>query len=194
MFDNALNSGSNFLGLFPVASKNFISCFIAVESWRTRLLSSLSKLSLRLLFKSRKRPLIELLWHDIVLEQWVLVAISLPSEVESSRTSLASRTHFKVLGLGLEASSPWPWPRSLRFLKIALSSTALFLNRWNFVGKRQKFRGKFVNTFFILRNWSIGLAKQVSPPIEILPMTKMWQKSLLFLQFQFLFSVFRVHQ
>ena len=30
---------------------------------------------------------------------------SLP-EVESSRTSLASRTHFEVLGLGLEASSP----------------------------------------------------------------------------------------
>ena len=28
------------------------------------------------------------------------------AEVESSRTSLASRTHFEVLGLGLEASSP----------------------------------------------------------------------------------------
>ena len=27
-------------------------------------------------------------------------------EVESSRTFLASRTHFEVLGLGLEASSP----------------------------------------------------------------------------------------
>ena len=40
------------------------------------------------------------------------------------RTSLASRTssrtHFEVLGLGLEASSPWPW--SLRSSKIALSS------------------------------------------------------------------------
>ena len=35
------------------------------------------------------------------------------SEVESSRTSLASRTHFEVFGLGLEASSPqklpWSW-------------------------------------------------------------------------------------
>ena len=30
----------------------------------------------------------------------------LMAEVESSRTSLASRTHFEVLGLGLEASSP----------------------------------------------------------------------------------------
>ena len=43
-------------------------------------------------------------------------------KVESSRTSLASRTHFEVLGLGLEASSPWPWPQSLRSSKIALSS------------------------------------------------------------------------
>ena len=35
------------------------------------------------------------------------------AEVESSRTSLASRTHFEVLGLGLEASSPrkLPCPR-----------------------------------------------------------------------------------
>ena len=70
------------------------------------------------------------------------------SEVESSRTSLASRTHFQVLGL--EASSPWPWPRSLRSSKIALSSARgqhYFLNRWNFVGKRQKPRGKFAKTF-----------------------------------------------
>ena len=33
-------------------------------------------------------------------------AMRLLAEVESSRTSLASRTHFEVLGLGLEASSP----------------------------------------------------------------------------------------
>ena len=34
-------------------------------------------------------------------------------EVESSRTSLASRTHFEVLGLGLEALGPrkLPCPR-----------------------------------------------------------------------------------
>ena len=31
-------------------------------------------------------------------------------EVESSRTFLASRTHFEVLGLGLEASSPQKLP------------------------------------------------------------------------------------
>ena len=75
-------------------------------------------------------------------------------EVESSRTSLASRTssrtHFQVLGLGLEASSPWLWPRSLRSSKIAQSSARgqhYFLNRWNFVGKRQKPRRKFANTF-----------------------------------------------
>ena len=52
--------------------------------------------------------------------------LGLLPEVESSRTSLASRTfsrtHFEVLGLGLEASSPWPWHRSLKSSKIALSS------------------------------------------------------------------------
>ena len=84
------------------------------------------------------------------------------SEVDSSRTSLASRTHFEVLGLGLEASSPWP--RNLRSSKIALSFARgqhYFLNRWNFVGKCQRPRGKFANTFFAFRNWSIGLAKRV---------------------------------
>ena len=101
------------------------------------------------------------------------------AEVESSRTSLASRTHFEVLGLGLKASSPWPWPRSFRSSKTALSSArgpALFLNRLNFVGKRHKPRGKFVNTFFILRNWSIGLTKWASPPIESSPLTKLTKK------------------
>ena len=43
-------------------------------------------------------------------------AVGLVPEVESSRT------RFEVLCLGLEASSPWPWPRSLRSSKIALSS------------------------------------------------------------------------
>ena len=42
------------------------------------------------------------------------------AEVESSRTFLASRTHFEVLGL--EASSPWPWPQSLRSSKTAQPS------------------------------------------------------------------------
>ena len=105
------------------------------------------------------------------------------AEVESSRT------HFEVLGL--EASSPWP--RSLRSSKIALSSARgqhYFLNRWNFVGKRQKPRGKFANTFFVFRNWSIGLAKRASSPIDISPLTKMWQKSLLFLQFQLFLAFF----
>ena len=73
--------------------------------------------------------------------------------------------------LGLEDTFwspwPWPWPRSLRSSKIALSSARgqhCFLSRWNFVGKRHKPRGKFANTFFVFRNWSIGLAKRASPP------------------------------
>ena len=87
-------------------------------------------------------------------------------EVESSRTSLASRTssrtHFEVLDLGLEASSPWPWPRSLKSSKIALSSARgqhYFLNSWNFVGKRQKPRGNFANIFFVFLSWSIRVGK-----------------------------------
>ena len=56
-------------------------------------------------------------------------------------------------------SSPWPWPRSLKSSKIALSSARgqhYFLNRKNLVGKRQKPRGKFANTFVVFLSWSIG--------------------------------------
>ena len=61
--------------------------------------------------------------------------------------ALASKP--QVLGLGLEALGP---------RKLHLSSARgqhYFLNRWNFVGKRQKPSGKFANTFFVFRNWSI---------------------------------------
>ena len=118
---------------------------------------------------------------------WINKYLWLSAKVDSSRT------HFQVLGLGLEVSSLWPWPRRLRSSKIALSSARgqhHFLNRWSFVGKRQKPRGKFANTVILFRNLSIGLAKRASPPIEISPMTKMWQKSLLFRQYQFLFNIF----
>ena len=37
--------------------------------------------------------------------------------------------------------------------------TALFFEQLNFVGKRQKSRGKFANTFFVFLTWSIGVAK-----------------------------------
>ena len=101
------------------------------------------------------------------------------SQIRKSTTLLAeveySRTHFQVLGLGLEASSPWPWPQSLRSSKVALPSARrqhYFLNRWNFVGIRQKPHGKFANTFFVFRNWSIGLAKRASPQLKF----HQWQK------------------
>ena len=95
-------------------------------------------------------------------------------EVESSRTSLASRTssrtHFEVLGLslGLEASSPWPWPRSLRSSKITLSSAwgqHYFLNRWNFVGKRQKPRGNFCKCLFCFPQLERRLSQAGLPPL-----------------------------
>ena len=102
----------------------------------------------------------------IFLLQLVFELERFEPEVEPSRTSLASktssRTHFQVLGLGLEASSPWPWPRSLRSSKIALSSARgqhYFFNRSNFVVKHQKPGGKFANTCFVFLNWSIGVAR-----------------------------------
>ena len=111
--------------------------------------------------------------------------------MESLRTSLASRTHFEVLGLVLEASSPWP--RSLKSSKIALSSAReqhYFLNRWNFVGKRQKPSGKFANTFFVFRNWCIGLAKRASPQLKFHHWQKCNKKAYCFFSFSFFLAFF----
>ena len=127
------------------------------------------------------------------------------SEVESSRTLLASRTHFEVLGLGfvgqvlgfgLEASSPrkLPCPR--------LEDSTLFFEQLKFCWNRHKPRGKFANTFFVFLNRSIDVAKEggrgtkePSPaPNWIFTYDKNVPKSLLFLQFQFLFSIFRLQQ
>ena len=76
-------------------------------------------------------------------------------EVESSSTSLASRTssrtHFEVLGheaqvlgLGLKKASilqklPCSW----------LEDSTIFLSPQKFIGKRQKPRRNFVKTFFV---------------------------------------------
>ena len=99
----------------------------------------------------------------------------------------------KSIGLGLEASSPWPWPRSLRSSKIALSSARgqhYFLNRWNFVGKRPKPRGKFANTFFVFRNWSIGLAKRASSLLKFYQWQKCDRKAYCFFSFSFFLAFF----
>ena len=66
------------------------------------------------------------------------------AEVESSRTSLASRTHFEVLGLGLEASSPQklPCPR--------LENSTFFANCWNFVDRLKK---NFGRRFLLENAW-----------------------------------------
>ena len=75
------------------------------------------------------------------------------TEVESSRTSLASRTssrtHFEVLGLGLETSSPWP--RSLKSSKIALSSARgqhYFFEQLKFCWKTPKIWRKICEQLF----------------------------------------------
>ena len=117
-------------------------------------------------------------------------------EVESSRT------HFEVLGLGLEdqvlgpglkASSPrkLPCPR--------LEDSTIF---WTVEISLEKARNLAENLripFWFSFNWSIGVAKEgrprgPGPPIEISSMTKMWQKCVLFFQFQFLISIFRLQQ
>ena len=56
-------------------------------------------------------------------------------------------------------SSPWLWPQVLENCPVLGSKTALFLNSWNFVGKRQKPRRKFANTFFVFFTYSITVGK-----------------------------------
>ena len=69
----------------------------------------------------------------------------LPPKVESSTTSLASRTHFEVLGLGLEASSPrkLPCPRLedrlfFEWLKFCRSAKNFISSPFFFFGDRLK--------------------------------------------------------
>ena len=88
---------------------------------------------------------------------------------------------------------PWPWPRSVRSLKIALSSARgqhYFLTRWNFVGKRQKHRENFANTFFVFRNWSIGVAKRASPQLKFYQWQKCDKKAYCFFSFSFFLAFF----
>ena len=82
------------------------------------------------------------------------------SEVESSRTSLALRTQFEVLGLGLEASKsskmPCPRPRTALFfdwLKMGQGHD-LFVLRLKFLGKIAIF---CVKIFFFRRTPEISL-------------------------------------
>ena len=137
------------------------------------------------------QPEINLLWQNAFI-----------AEVESSRT------HFQVLGLGLEASSPRPWPRSLQSL--ALASKTLGLRNlpcpWledrtilmlKFCRKTLKTWRKICEHLFRFSQLEHRCSKREAggpgpSPIEISPIAKMWQNSLLFLQFQFLFSIFRL--
>ena len=113
------------------------------------------------------------------------------AEVESSRTSLASRTNFEVLGLSLEA-------QVLENCPVLGSRTALFFEQLKFGWKTPEISRKICeylfcfrllehrrsqwgrhsqwrNAFFVFVNRSIGVAnaQRGRPPIEISPMTKM---------------------
>ena len=92
--------------------------------------------------------------------------------------------YYSILGRWSPRGRPWPRGRSrghilkslalaskIKYLALASKPQVLknclssaggqhyFLHNWNFVGKRQKPRWKFANTFFVFRNWSIGVAK-----------------------------------
>ena len=125
------------------------------------------------------------------------------TEVESSRTFLtsrtslssrtSSRTHFEVLGL--ETSSPWP--RTLRSSKIALSSARGQHYFWTveILLKTPETSRKICKYLLCFTQLEHRLSQAGLPLlIEISPMTKLCQKSLLFIHFQFLFSIFRLHQ
>ena len=98
------------------------------QAFLTKLVSFFSSVFLELLVRGSETVLPpvdkveQLCFSHNVMQSTLLKCTACLPEVESSRTSLASRTHFEVLGL--EASSPWPWPlpRSLKSTKIALSS------------------------------------------------------------------------
>ena len=99
-----------------------------------------------------------------------------------------------------QRSSSWPWPRSLMSSKIALFSARgkhHFLNSWNFVGKRQKPRGEFANTFFVFLTWSIGVAKAVGgargpgpPQLKFHQWQKCAKKAYCFFSFSFFLAFF----
>ena len=67
------------------------------------------------------------------------------TEVESSRTSLASRTSSEHILKSLSLAS------KVKSLTLASKPQVLGNYPWNFIGKRQKPRGKFANTFFCFR-------------------------------------------
>ena len=125
--------------------------------------------------------------------------------MESSRTSLVSKTHFEVLGLGVEfqvlglglASKP----QVLENCPVLGSRTALFFEQLKFRWKAPETSRKICEHLFCFphlehRRSQEGEARGPGPPtiIGISPIAKMWQKRLLFFQFQFLFSIFRLQQ
>ena len=78
------------------------------------------------------------------------------TEVESSRTSLASRTDFEVLGLGLglegQVLGLASRPQVLENWPVLGSRTALFFGKLKFCGAVEKFFGK---RFFVEIAWKI---------------------------------------
>ena len=83
-------------------------------------------------------------------------------------------------------SSPWPWPRSFKSSKTGLSSARgqhYFLNSWISLENARNFAENLRAPFGFphlehRRGQGEGDRGSAPSPIEISPMTKMWQKSL----------------
>ena len=109
--------------------------------------------------------------------------------VESSRTYLTSRTHFEVLDLETSSPRQLPCPR--------LEDSTIF-EQLKSCWKTPETSRKICEQLFCFPQLEHRRSHEREPrnpsPIEISPMTKMCQNSLLFLQIQFLFSIFRSQQ
>ena len=78
-----------------------------------------------------------------------------------------------VLGLEDTFWSRWPWPQVLENCPVLGSRTTLFLNRWNFVGKRQKSCEKSAKTFFLVSSSRDCLKKNFWRPFS--PEKNFWR-------------------
>ena len=122
---------------------------------------------------------------------WAHFFESFNAEMEFSRTSLASRTHFEVLFLSLEAfksskmpsprpktalffkitqNGPWSWSFFCLILKNARNLAENLWNFFSFFGGCLQFRGKFLvsrekTVFFVIASafcpWSLASRKSI---------------------------------
>ena len=126
--------------------------------------------------------------HGITVKQDFAVIVAFCNQRWSPRGHILKSLALKlqVFGLGLEALGPrkLPCPR--------LENSTIF-EPLKFCWKTPETSLKICKYLLCFPQLEHRLSQTCPPPIKISPMTKIRQKSLLFLQFQFLFSVFLLH-